>query len=108
MTKTALILGTITLGLVSGLTGCVVTPEADPYKNIKIVESDNVLPCKLIGNLSSSSIAPYGLFSGTAHESVIDLAKKEGHKLGATHLVLNAPMTAGDTVSLNGKAYICQ
>lgn len=108
MKKTAMILSTITLGLAGGLTGCVVTPGADPYKNIKIVDSNDVLSCKHIGNLSTSSMAPYGLFSGTAHESVVELAKKEGSKLGATHLVLNAPTTAGDTISLNGKAYICQ
>ncbi|OFW89304.1 MAG: hypothetical protein A3J37_03635 [Alphaproteobacteria bacterium RIFCSPHIGHO2_12_FULL_45_9] len=103
MNKTTLILAAIALGL----TGCVNTPETDPYRHIQVVDSDAVTSCKLVGNLSASSMAPYGLFSGTAHETVVELGRKEGFKLGATHVVLNAPTTTGDTVSLTGKAYVC-
>ncbi len=103
MNKIAITLAFITLGL----TGCMTTPEADPYRHIQVVDSDAVVGCKLVGTLSTSSMAPYGLFSGTAHETVIELGRKEGFKLGATHVVLNAPTTTGDTVSLTGKAYIC-
>jgi uncharacterized lipoprotein NlpE involved in copper resistance len=90
-----------------GLTACVNTEEADPYRHIQVVDSDAVASCKYIGNLSTSSMAPYGMFSGTAHETVVELARKEGFKMGATHVVLNAPTKEGDNITLHGKAYIC-
>lgn len=90
-----------------GLTACVNTEEADPYRHIKVVDSAEVVNCKLIGNLSTNAMAPYGLFSGTAHETVVELARKQGFKMGATHLVLNAPVTEGDNIGLTGRAYVC-
>ena len=103
MKNYALALTALTLGL----TACVNTPEADPYRHIKIVDSAEVTSCKLIGNLSTNAMAPYGMFSGTAHETVVELARKQGFKMGATHLVLNAPLTEGDNVGLTGRAYVC-
>lgn len=103
MKQTALLLTTLALGL----TACVNTPEADPYRHIQIVDSSEVTSCKLIGNLSTNAMAPYGMFSGTAHDTVIELARKQGFKMGATHLVLNAPGKDGDYVTMTGRAYTC-
>lgn len=103
MKKFALLLSAVTLGL----TACVNTEETDPYRHIKVVDSSEVTGCKLIGNLSTNAMAPYGMFKGTANDTVIELARKQGFKMGATHLVLNAPGKDGDYVTMTGRAYVC-
>lgn len=87
------------------LSGCVGAPD-DPYPNIKIVDQIAVMGCKHIGNLSSSS-KNYGFFTETATESRLQMAKKEAYKLGATHIVLDAPVEDGNATVSNGAAYIC-
>jgi len=97
----------LTIALITpALTGCISTDE-DPYPNMKIVDGNAVASCKLLGNISATSTTPYGFFSETAHESLIKMAKKEGYKLGASHIVLDAEKNNDDTLSTNGKAYIC-
>jgi hypothetical protein len=89
------------------VSGCVVTPMDDNKPTVKVVSMDMVTNCQSIGNISSSSTAPYGFFKERANESIVDLAKREGLKLGATHIVLSPPVAIDDTISINGKAYRC-
>jgi hypothetical protein len=89
-----------------GLTACV-TPMDKNVPMAKIATIDMVTNCKPVGNISSSSVAPYGFFTEKAKKSILDLAKREGGKLGATHIVLDNPATIDDTISVNGKAYLC-
>lgn len=89
------------------VSGCVVTPMDDAKPTVKVVNIDMVANCQSIGNISSSSTAPYGFFKERANESILDLAKREGTKLGATHIVLSNPVNIDDTISINGKAYRC-
>jgi hypothetical protein len=86
-----------------GLSACV-TPMDNVQPMAKI---DMVTNCKSVGNISSSSVAPYGFFTGKAKESILNLAKREGGKLGATHVVLDNPTSIDDTISVDGKAYSC-
>lgn len=107
MKKHALLKSLLTIALISPLlTGCVSTDE-DPYPNLKIVGANAVVSCKLVGNISATSTTPYGFFTETANESLIRMAKKEGYKLGASHIVLDDTKNNDDTLSTNGKAYIC-
>lgn len=89
------------------VSGCVVTPMDDAQPTVKVVSSDMVTHCQSVGNISSSSTAPYGFFKERANESIVDLAKREGTKLGATHIVLSTPVAIDDTITINGKAYLC-
>ena len=89
-----------------GLSGCV-TPMDNAQPDVKIVSKDMVANCKTVGNISSSSEAPYGFFTEKAKKSILNLSKREGGKLGATHIVLDNPTTIDDTISVNGKAYRC-
>jgi hypothetical protein len=89
------------------LTACMTTDE-DPYPNIKIVDAQSVASCKLNGNISTSSTTPYGLFTETANDATLNMAKKEAYKLGANRVVLDEPARSGDTITMNGHAYSCQ
>lgn len=101
------IISAVLLSVSLGLSGCVVTPMDDVKPTVKVVSMDMVANCKSIGNISSSSATPYGFFTEKAKASILDLAKREGVKLGATHIVLSTPVTIDDTISINGKAYHC-
>jgi len=88
-----------------GLTGCMTTDE-DPYPDIKAVDVIAVSGCKHIGSLSSSS-KNFGLFSGTANDTRLQLIKKEAYKIKATHIVLDAPVEDGNTTVTTAGAYVC-
>lgn len=87
------------------LTACASTE--DPYFKTKISSANEVAGCRLIGNLSSSS-QNYGLFTETANKNRLKNAKRSGYNLGATHIVLDPPVTNGSTTMTTGKAYSCQ
>lgn len=86
------------------LTACATTE--DPHPNILIVSQNIVMGCKHVGHISTSS-KNYGLFTETASEARVKNAKIEAAKLGATHIVMTAPVKQDGTTTNEGEAYIC-
>lgn len=89
---------------ITALAGC--TTAKDPYYKIKIVKAEEVVHCRVIGNITSSS-QNYGFFNETAEKHRLGNAKMSGYNLGATHIVLAPAIENGNTTITEGKAYAC-
>jgi hypothetical protein len=101
------ILGTLGACTALALSACASFPHQDRYTGlVKTVDVDDVVHCKYIGTLSSSS-GLTGLFAPKGVDNIKNNLLHQADAQGATHVVWDKAMAGYDSTTLTGKAYLC-
>jgi hypothetical protein len=96
------------IGLLSALTltACAGMPHERYAGAVKAVDADEVVRCKLLDELGSSS-GLTGLFAPKGVDNIKQNLLRQADAMGATHVVWDKPAALNDSTSLTGKAYRC-